>query len=147
MHGCKLHFLAKKCPEFLEWSKIALNFFYFQAVCFTKSDQNIMICFGKIIDNTIDIGFDILWTMNILALGSSNVQCIRNTKMMPQKLVKRRIFINPDHLADWHNGDTKAGSFYKIVFGNEHIFGCQLWKSSKLFLGLCQNFSWFPITA
>jgi hypothetical protein len=82
-----------------------------------------VVGFGQVIDDTVNVGFDILGAVNIQAFLGGDVQGIRNAEMMPQKFMQGGIFINPQNFTDRYNGYAKVGGFDKVVLRNKHIFG------------------------
>ena len=56
--------------------RCSLNFLYFQAVFLVKSYKNIMVCLRKIINDTVDVGFDIFRALDIQMLICTDMQCI-----------------------------------------------------------------------
>ena len=74
------------------------------AVFFVKAYQNVVICLGEIVNDTIDIGFDILRTLDIQMPVGADMQCVGDAEMVPEKFVQRRVLVYPDNLVDGDNG-------------------------------------------
>ena len=81
-----------------------MNLLGLQAVFLTESYENIVVSLGKVIDNTIDIRFDILWALQVEVLAGADMQRVSNAKVVPEELVHSRIFVNPNNFANWNNG-------------------------------------------
>ena len=64
--------------------RCSLNFLYFQAVFLVKSYKNIMVCLREVIDDTVDVGFDILRALDIQMLVGTDMQCVGDTEMVPE---------------------------------------------------------------
>ena len=60
--------------------------------------------------------------------------------MIPEELVQRRIFIDPDDLPDWNDGVSVDRCLDKKVFRDEHILGRKLRQRGELLLCLLQQF-------
>ncbi len=63
------------------------------------------------------------------------MQGIGNRKVVPQKLMQGRVFVDPDDLTDRHDRHTIIGRFNKIMLRDEHIFRGKLWQGCQFFLG------------
>ena len=75
--------------------RCSLNFLYFQAVFLVKSYKNIMVCLREVIDDTVDVGFNILRALDIQMLVGTDMQCVGNTEMIPEKLMECGVLVNP----------------------------------------------------
>ena len=64
-----------------------------------------MICFRKIVDDTVDVGLDVFRTLNVYMMVCGNMQRIGYTKVVPENLVQRLMFVDPDDLSDRYNGN------------------------------------------
>lgn len=91
--------------------RCSLNFLYFQAVFLVKSYKNIMVCLREVIDDTVDVGFNILRAMDIQMLVGTDMQCVGDTEMVPEKLVQRGVFVDPYDLIDRYDRIAVDGSF------------------------------------
>ena len=59
-----------------------------KAVFLVKSYKNIMVCLREVIDDTVDVGFNILRALDIQMLVGTDMQCVGDTEMVPEKLVQ-----------------------------------------------------------
>ena len=95
-----------------------------------------MVCLGKVVHNTINIGFDILRTLQVQMPVGTDVQCIGNAEMIPEEFVQGRVFIDPDDLIDRHDSISINGSLNKKVLSDEHVLRCKLRQCGKFFFRL-----------
>jgi len=116
--------------------RCSLNFLYFQAVFLVKSYKNIMVCLREVIDDTVDVGFNILRALDIQMLVGTDMQCVGDTEMVPEKLVQRGVFVDPYDLIDRYDRIAVDGSFNEKMFRDKHIFRCELRQCGELFLRL-----------
>ena len=101
---------AQKREEFFDMERFAKNRFGFQAVLLGETDADVVVGFGKVVHDTIDIGFDIFRAMDVKMLFGDNVHRIGDTKVIPQELVKRGMLVDPQDLLDRHDGIAGAKS-------------------------------------
>ena len=78
-------------------------------------------------------------------LVTGQAQGITDGEVVPQELMQRRVFVDPDDLADGHNGNAVGTGLNKIVLCDEHILRCQLGEGGKLFLCLLEHFPWIAV--
>ena len=107
------------------------------AVFLVETDQDIVVCFGQIIDNTVDIGLHIFRKLNIQVLVCGDMQRIGNTEMIPQNIVQCGIFVDPHDLLDRDNSHGLVCKRDEKVLRDKHILGRQLRQRGKLLLRLC----------
>ena len=88
-------FLILAGKQSLDMKRFTLYSLHLQTIFLIETNQNIVISLSKVIDNTIDIGIGILRAVNVQMLIGGNMQCIRNTEMIPQDLVESRVFVYP----------------------------------------------------
>lgn len=70
-----------------------------------------MVCLREVIDDTVDVGFNILRAMDIQMLVGTDMQCVGDTEMVPEKLVQRGVFVDPYDLIDRYDRIAVDGSF------------------------------------
>ena len=104
-----------------------------------------MVCFGQIIDNTVDIGLHIFGKLNVQVLVCGNMQRIGNAEMIPQNIVQCGIFVDPHDLLDRDNSHGLIRKCDEKVLRDKHILGRQLWQRGKLLLRLCEQFRAFAV--
>ena len=66
----------------------SLDLLDLQTVLFVEADKNIVVCLRKIINDTVNVRFDILRTLNVYMMMCSNMQRVGYTKVVPEKLVQ-----------------------------------------------------------
>ena len=95
-----------------------------------------MVCLREVIDDTVDVGFNILRALDIQMLVGTDMQCVGDTEMVPEKLVQRGVFVDPYDLIDRYDRIAVDGSFNEKMFRDIHIFRCELRQCGELFLRL-----------
>ena len=95
-----------------------------------------MICLRKVIHDTINIGFYILRALDIQMPVGTDMQCVGNTEMIPEKLMECGVLINPYDLVDRDDRISVNGCLNKKVFCDKHIFRCKLGQRCKFLLRL-----------
>ena len=83
-----------------------------------------MVCLREVIDDTVDVGFNILRALDIQMLVGTDMQCVGNTEMIPEKLMECGVLINPYNLVDRDDRISINRGFNKIMFCDKHILGC-----------------------
>ena len=101
-----------------------------------------MVCLGEVIDNTIDVGFDVLWTADVKVLICCNMKRVRDTEVIPEEFMEGRVFVNPYNLVNRYHGNAVIGSLNKKVFRDKHILGGELWQCRKFFFCLLKQLPW-----
>ena len=69
----------------MEW--FSLLRLYLESVILREAYENIVVGFGKVVDDTINVRFDILWTLDEHVLICCNVQGVGNAKVIPEEFV------------------------------------------------------------
>ena len=95
-----------------------------------------MVCLRKVINDTVNVGFDIFRALDIQMLVSTDMQCVGDTEMIPEELVQRGIFVDPDDFIDRYDRIAVDGSFNEKMFRDKHIFRCKLRQCGEFFLRL-----------
>ena len=60
--------MLQKCIQLFDMQGHPLNRLNLEAVFFVKADKNIMVSFGKVIDDTVDVRFDIFRAVQVQML-------------------------------------------------------------------------------
>ena len=95
-----------------------------------------MVCLREVIDDTVDVGFNILRALDIQMLVGTDMQCVGDTEMVPEKLVQRGVFVDPYDLLARYDRIAVDGSFNAKMFRDKHIFRCSLRQCGEFFLRL-----------
>ena len=85
-----------------------------------------MVCFGKIIHNTVDIRLDILRATQVEVLITVNMQGVGYYEVVPKELMQCGMLVYPYNLADRYDCDAFVGKLYEKVLGYIHILGGKL---------------------
>ena len=95
-----------------------------------------MICLRKVIHDTINVRFYILRALDIQMPVGTDMQCVGNTEMIPEKLMECGVLVNPYDLVDRDDRISVNGGLDKKVVCDKHIFRCKLGQRCKFFLRL-----------
>ena len=80
-----------------------------------------MVCLREVIDDTVDVGFNILRALDIQLLVGTDMQCVGDTEMVPEKLVQRGVFVDPYDLIDRYDRIAVDGSFNEKMFRDKPV--------------------------
>ena len=64
-------------------------------------------------------------------LVGTDMQCVGNTEMIPEKLMECGVLVNPYDLVDRDDRISVNGGLDKKVFCDKHIFRCELRKRAS----------------
>lgn len=69
----------------------------------------------------------------------ADVQRVGDAEMIPEELVQRRVFVDPDDFVDRYDGISVDGGFDKKMLCDEHVLRRELRQCCKLLLRLLQK--------
>ena len=95
-----------------------------------------MICLRKVINDTVDVGFDVFRALDIQMFVGTDMQCVGDTEMIPEELVQRGVFVDPYDLIDRYDRIAVDGSLNEKMFRDKHVLRRKLRQCSKFFLRL-----------
>ena len=63
-----------------------------------------MVRLGEVIHDTVDVRLDVLRALDVEMPVRTDMQRVGDAEVVPEKLVERRVFVDPDDLIDRYNG-------------------------------------------
>ena len=98
-----------------------------------------MVRLGEVIHDTVDVRLDVLRALDVEMPVRTDMQRVGDAEVVPEKLVERRVFVDPDDLIDRYNGIAVHRGLDEEMFCDEHILRCKLRQRRKFILCLHQK--------
>ena len=98
-----------------------------------------MVRLGEVIHDTVDVRLDVLRALDVEMPVRTDMQRVGDAEVVPEKLVERRVFVDPDDLIDRYNGIAVHRGLDEEMFCDKHILRCKLRQRRKFILCLLQK--------
>ena len=63
--------------------RLALDLLYLGAVLLGEAYEDVVVGFGQVVDNAVDVGLGVLRALEIEVSGAADVKGIRNAEVVP----------------------------------------------------------------
>ena len=98
-----------------------------------------MVRLGEVIHDTVDVRLDVLRALDVEMPVRTDMQRVGDAEVVPEKLVERRVFVDPDDLIDRYNGIAVHRGLDEEMLCDKHILRRKLRQCRKFILSLLQK--------